>query len=104
MNKLHDLLEQGVYDVDTFLDRSASLKQRVKELEEALSKTEKMAERDSTEHIAEQVKRLEAGLSLYDGSSIEEKNHILRSLIDTATYFKAKGSAPSKFSVELTLK
>ena len=104
MNKLHDLLEQGVYDVDTFLDRSASLKQRVKELEEALSKTEKMAERDSTEHIAEQVKRLEAGLSLYDGSSIEEKNHILRSLIDTATYFKAKGSAPNKFSVELTLK
>lgn len=104
MDRLHDLLEQGVYDVDTFLARSASIKERVSELEESLSKAEEMTKRSSVEHLKERIERIEAGLAVYGSSDIPGRNQILRNLIEYGTYFKEKGWSPTKFVIELTLK
>lgn len=104
MNKLHDLLEQEVYDVDTFLLRSNALKKRQKELKESIVKMEEKAKSESLGHISEVVKRLEEGLSVYGTSNVQEQNRILRSLIETATYYKKKGWSPNQFIVDITLK
>ena len=104
MDRLHDLLEQGVYDIETFLERSASIKEKTGELERALTQTEDQAKRDSVEHLRERVERIEAGLSVYDGSDIPGRNRILKNLIENGTYYKEKGWKPTKFDIELTLK
>lgn len=104
LDKLHDLLEQGVYDVDTFLARSDAIKRRKQELQASLAKAEEMATKNSMQHILKRIEALENGLSLYSQGTVEEKNQILRKLIDKAVYFKPKGSAPTEFSIELTLK
>lgn len=40
-SKLHDLLEQGVYDVDTFLDRSNAIAEKIQNSKLALAQHEK---------------------------------------------------------------
>lgn len=104
MDKLHDLLEQGIYDVDTYLSRSVALKERISDLEDSLDHAEEMARRNSAEHLAERIARIEHALAVYDSSDVAEKNHLLRSVIDKGIYYKEKGWAPTRFELELTLK
>lgn len=102
--KLHDLLEQGVYDAETFLARSAALKGRAEELRGTLAELEEAARRESAERLEERIGRIAAGLAAYKESGIADRNRILKSLIESAAYYKAKGWPPTRFELEIMLK
>ena len=104
--KIHDLLEQGVYDVDTFLDRRASLQERENTLKRFLfeERQRRQALLDSDlRKISDNIRRV---LSVYDVSDASARNVLLRSIVDSITYYKDpafryKTKAPFSVTVKL---
>ncbi len=93
-NSLHDLLEQGVYSVETFLERSKIINDKIntvktnkKELEEKLNNI----------YITEKNKKIlipkiEKVIELYwNLESPKEKNELLKEVIDKVIYIKKEG-------------
>lgn len=108
LERTHDLLEQGVYDVDTFLDRSRSLAEKInaaKELaaslrQEVVVEEEREANR---KNIIPKVKNL---IEVYHSlPSAEEKNEMLKDVVEKVVYKKiavpGKRLKPDDFEIEI---
>lgn len=103
-DRLYDLLEQGVYDVDTFTSRSRTLSEKIQKLENSLTELQdrqKEQSEDKTKRLAENIQTV---LQTYRDSSPREKNILLKSVIDTAVYYKDKSMKTSEFELDITLK
>ncbi len=95
LSRTHDLLEQGVYDTDTFLDRSRAINERmvaahksIEELTAALVLDEQRAA--SRVNIIPQVEHL---LSVYDKlPDAQSKNELLKGILERIEYVKDKPS------------
>lgn len=91
ISNLHDLLEQGVYSVETFLERSNILKEKVavakvdrERLEQELKKL-LLAEKSRVEIVP----KIENAISLYwQIESSADKNKLLKEVLDRAVYTK----------------
>lgn len=92
-NNLHDLLERGVYDIDTFMSRQQNISERMKKLEEEMLilkdeiAKEEMKEKNLNEYVPKAKKVLEA---YRHTSDIEKKNKLLKSILEKATYLRKK--------------
>lgn len=94
LNSLHDFLEQGVYNIDTFMKRSKILNDKIniakenkKELENKLNNISSVEESKKTiipkvEKVLETYNRLETP---------KEKNELLKEVIDKVIYVKKEG-------------
>ncbi len=101
--KLHDLLEQDVYDTDTFIERSRVLNQRVTELQNAADELQEQI--DAAQYRSYDIlPRLTELLQYYECATIEEKNTMLRYVVDRAVYVKAKRTPPDDFTLEVFIK
>lgn len=95
-NRLHDLLEQGVYSVDKFIERSRILSERIettkKEKEELQKVLEDISFREESKRLI--VPKIEGILeSYYNIQDPAEKNKLLKEVIEKAVYTKTvKGS------------
>jgi len=108
ISSLHDLLEQGVYSVDTFLERSKLLNDKItaakagkKELEEKLEKIS--AKEEGKRKIIPKVERV---IDLYwKMKTPKEKNDLLKEVIDKVVYIKEKSgrwhAKPDDFQLKL---
>jgi len=107
-SRTHDLLEQCIYDTDTFLDRTKEISERIKAAEneqkaiEADLQLEELRE-ESRINIIPRVERL---LDVYyELESPAAKNDLLKDVLEKVVYVKEKGgrwhNAPDDF--ELTL-
>lgn len=88
-NKLHDLLEKGVYDIGTFLERQKSIVIRLKTTQEEIEQLEHeikdVLEREK--HIHQFVPRIKNILEAYYATEdIEKKNCLLKSVLEKVTY------------------
>jgi len=90
LNKAYDFLEQGVYTIEVFQQRSALLKNNIKQLEmsidlirEEIDRLEKL--RAERELYAPKVKHL---LEHYRSNSVESNNQILKEVIEKVYYIK----------------
>lgn len=92
-NRLHDLLEQGVYDIDTFIHRSKLLTDRIAKLEDAIREAEK--EKGKTDIIP----RVEKILDKYEDATAEQKNLLLKKVLEKVIYEKRKRGG--KFQLKL---
>lgn len=108
MERLHDLLEQGVYDVDVFLNRSRILGEQIAKAKasiEALNEEIKLEEARSGayKNIIPKVQHLLD--SYYDLSNPKAQNDLLREVLDKAVYTKTiKGrwhAAPDDFEITI---
>jgi DNA invertase Pin-like site-specific DNA recombinase len=108
MDNLHNLLEQGVYDTDTFLTRSKLLAERKQENTEALRKAvndlrmETLREKSKIEIIP----KIEALLKVYDTlPTALQKNQLLKEVIEKIEYKKNIGGRwhanPNDFEIVL---
>lgn len=97
--KLHDLLEQGVYDTDTFLERHAVLVERIKEYETVMAGLHPAKVLDT----ATMAKRVESVLETYHSATPEGRNRMLKSIVEKITYRKTKGAQPADFSLDISL-
>ncbi|MGN0518343.1 MAG: recombinase family protein, partial [Acutalibacteraceae bacterium] len=108
LDNAHDLLEQGVYSTDEFLDRSRKLSERIKknEADRVALGEDIAADRKREEGRRHIIPRVEHLLDVYDSlSSPKAKNDMLKEVLEKVVYVKTKGgrwhNAPDDF--ELTL-
>lgn len=108
LDNVHDLLEQGIYTTDQFLERSRKLSERIKKNEadrEALSAD--IASDKSREAGRKQIiPKVERLLELYDSlPSAKAKNDMLKEVLEKVVYLKAKGGrwhgSPDDFTLTL---
>ncbi len=91
---LHDLLEQGVYDTDTFLDRSKTLGEKINK---AMGDKEKLniklgaieSKENGKKNIVPAVKKV---VAIYGSlQTAEDKNRLLKEVLDKVIYTKEVG-------------
>lgn len=101
--KLHDLLEQGVYDVPTFLDRSAILADKLSAAETVLTeKRDELSDIESAPPIKEALPIISQLLSHYDSLTAAEKNELLKKFIKRMTYSRDSTQKQGDFSLSIT--
>jgi len=104
--RLMDLLEQGVYDVSTYTERSALLVREIEAAQKALDALPASTP-SKKERIIALLPAIKHVLQAYDGASTPEaKNHLLRSVLDQAVYQKThrctRAESPSDYlSIDL---
>ncbi len=108
LDNTHDLLEQGIYTTDQFLDRSRKLSERIKNNEqERLSLTSEIEKEKSREDVRKQIiPKVEHLLKVYDDlPTAKAKNDMLKEVLEKAVYLKSTKGRPYKPSsdFELTL-
>lgn len=92
-NSLHDFLEKGVYDIDTFMERQKTLVIRLKQAEDEakILKDEITREKHQEENIMEFMPKVKSALEAYHSTEeIEEKNRLLKTILEKATYLRKK--------------
>lgn len=100
-SKIHDLLEQGIYDVETFLSRSNELSTRLASLNASMAAIEDQPATDNTSIIRSMEGTIRSVLTAYDLSETPAyRNELLRSVISHAVYQKTirakRGESPSE--------
>lgn len=108
MDNIHDLLEQGVYDVNTFLDRSRSLSDRIEQVKSGISEMEMEISLDESREISrrEIIPKVEHLLDIYNSlPTPKAKNDILKTVLDKVVYTKDKNGRwhndPADFKIAL---
>jgi site-specific DNA recombinase len=103
-SKLHDLLERGVYDIDTFMDRQQNISERINGLQEEIrginSEIQKEEIRNSSaDDFLPQLKNV---LEAYHDADIKRKNALLKTVLEKATYLRKKEwTKPDEFVIQL---
>lgn len=99
-SKLHDLLEQGIYDVDTFLKRQEILENKKNDLQNKLDNTIQEIKPNDLDISYNIQTVLEA---YHTSDNIEQKNQLLKSVISKVIYVREKGTKPDEFQLEIEL-
>lgn len=108
-SRLYDLLEQGVYDSTTFLERSRSLQERLNKANAGIVrlKDELASEKEIEANITSFLPLCRELLGYYWSLGVQDRNKALKLLLDNVEYQKTsrnkKGEA-GKASFELTIK
>jgi hypothetical protein len=108
-DNLYDLLEQGVYSTETFLERSHVLQERISDIDgKILSlQNEIEYERQNDAHIHNFIPACKGLLSCYWDLSVPERNHALKILLDSVEYKKYtrnRKGCKEEASFDLTIK
>ena len=106
-NNLHDLLEKGVYDVDTYLERTQVLSKKTDENKNAIDSTLKLIESEKNININYNELSISIKLVLENYKKTDDiklKNFLLKSVIDEIIYFKEKDKRNAKFELDIKLK
>ncbi len=109
LDKTHDLLEQGVYDTETFLSRSRLLAKQISSVKEQIATVENsiVAEEVRAKCAVGIVPKVEYLLSVY--SSLPSpllKNNMLKDVLEKVVYIKTKnghlkGASPDDFEITI---
>ena len=102
--KTYDLLEQGIYDVDTFIERRDALDKRTAFLKKYIASEQERRQSviDSDRRIASA--KIHNVLDVYDSSDATQRNALLRSIVDSITYFRPSTPYRAPFSITVKLK
>lgn len=100
---LYDLLEQGIYTHEVFINRSKAIGERISIIEESIRNTEKELKNKtnqiSTEKFIPQLKNVIKMYPLVE--SVELKNTLLKSVIQKVVYEKNKKGTRRKDNMEM---
>lgn len=107
LNATYDLLEQGVYTNELFLERSNSIKTKIDELKKDLLYLEKESEKieqlkNHKEIIAPSIEKI---IDVYQKETEPKlKNELLKTVLEKVTYSKINPKSPEDFKLTLYLK
>lgn len=102
--RLHELVELGEYDLPTYRERMAAVKEKIADLERRQGELSHRLELERSADPAAQARQIEAVLSVYSTADGAGRNALLHSVIDRIDYSKAKKSAPNDFELSITLR
>lgn len=103
LSATHDLLEQGVYSVTQFAERTKTLNARIAEGQDVIRRIEKDLKKADTESevINEFIPKVKSVLQGYENlQTPAEKNKVLKEIIEKAVYYKEKSAAYKGVSVD----
>lgn len=103
-DSLHDLLEQGIYDIPTFTARGKTLSERIDKIKSQLDEYQKRLDSISTSpRLEDMFVTMQNLLSNYDNLSAAEKNVMYKKFVDKI-YYQRKKENGSDFSVDVQFK
>lgn len=90
--RLYDFLEQGIYDNNTFIDRSKKLALRLKEISNKIEELEekKIDLESSLERKETIIPRIKNLIDTYYTADVKNKNKLLKSCVEKIEYWKPK--------------
>lgn len=100
--KLYDLLEQEIYDINKFTERSKIIGEKIKALENALAETNG-ANKSKKLSDKELLVRLQYVLDNFNTAIPEEKNIMLKGVIQKIYYTKTQRMCKNKLLSDMTL-
>lgn len=103
-SKLFDFLERGIYDDNTFLERSAVLSSRIDDLKSKISECNLsiITYKDNLQAKKQIIPSLEKVLYNYSNSNdAKEQNLLLKSVLDKVLYEKSKDAKKDEFNLEV---
>lgn len=100
--RLHDLLEQGVYDAKTYRERMAQLQERIRQGRGR--EGELQAELSKRRQPSPSLPPLRTALDAYLAADARQRNQLLKSMVVEIVYDKRKGSGPEDFQLFVRLK
>lgn len=106
LNKAYDLLEQNIYDNNTFLNRSSSLKEKINNLNKEKQKYV-TSDRNKINKIKNIIPNIKKVIDDYNNNlTPDEKNQLLTAIIDHVDYLKFKKgrSHEDEFSLKIKVK
>ena len=109
LNKIYDYLEDGTYDKKEFTERITLVKSNIKELEDKIKPLQQKVEQEEKTKKENNlvIPKIENVLDIYDKmESNEEKNELLKTIIEKVTYLKTektikKDSDPTNFEIHI---
>jgi len=104
-NRLFDFLEQGIYDVQTFIERSKLVGEQIDQAKEELKICEQAIEREmlQQQHEEELIPAISEAIAMYrTASNAEIKNMALKSVIKEIHYYRPRSWSKSKeFEIDI---
>ncbi len=101
-NRLHDLLERGIYDEETFLERSNQLAERINQTRLSIKETKVNLQIEQERQQAEKniIPKVQYVLDMYDKTDdAGQKNALLKTVLDKAVYRKEKHQQGDDFQL-----
>lgn len=103
-SNLHDLLERGIYDVDTFVERQQNINERINGIQSEIRGLENELQKEELRRnsVEEYLPQLRSVIDAYDNADVERKNTLLKSVLEKATYLRKKEwTARDQFVLQL---
>lgn len=105
---LHDLLERGVYTIETFVDRQSNIVERIKKIEnELLVISEELNnEIEQAKNYSQYIPAIRAVIDAYRKTDdVYKKNRLLKTVLEKATFYRdASHKNKDEFLIQLYLK
>lgn len=100
---LHDLLEQGVYDINTFIERSNYIADKVEHINKCIISTNQALEVERNKKTSnEYLDELKSVIDLYyKTDDANRKNLLLKKVLAKVVYYKDKSCKNDEFKIEL---
>ena len=102
--RLHELLEMGEYDLPTYRERMATVKEKLSSLETRRNEAKHRIEQAKAFDPTVRADNIRSVLGAYRSSDAATQNALLHSVIDYAVYQKEKKSKPADFQLVYHLK
>lgn len=102
--RLHDFLERGIYDEETYLERSQTLADRMDTVKAAIEETKQDIVLEEKRNQAQKdiIPKVENVLELYfKTEDPAQKNNLLKSVLESTTYEKEKYQREDDFTLVL---
>ena len=102
---LYDLLEQQVYDIDTFMSRSNIISTKIDKAKITIKNIKQTIEDTKREfNLENYINKLKIVIDIYYESINEDRNKMLKTIIEKITYYKSKDQIGKNFQLEIVPK
>ena len=102
-SRLYELLELEEYDLPTFRERMAAVKEKIAGLERRQRETQQAIEHARLADPAALAEKIRGVLEAYDASDPAGRNALLKGVLSTVWYRKPKKTRPNDFSITIDL-
>ncbi len=102
--KLYDFLEQGVYTLEVFSERTSTIDEKIKKLYSSLEQLYIEIESKNQVKVDDVCKKVDNVFNAYENATIDQKNRLLKAIVKNVTYYKDKQWPAEKFILHITLK
>ena len=101
--RLYELLELGEYDIPTFRERMAAVREKIAALEKREAETARALEDTALTDPAALAEKIRAVLESYSTADAAGRNALLKSVIQVIYYTKEKKTKPADFVLDIHL-